>query len=307
MKKTKTVIIIAGPTASGKTALSLQLAAHFNTGIISADSRQCFKELNIGVAKPSADALNSIHHYFINSHSIQDVVNAQVFEQYALAAAAKIFEKNDIAIMVGGSGMYIKAFCEGLDEIPEIDINVRNKIVKTFEEKGINWLQIEVEKNDKEFWLQAEQKNPQRLMRALEVFFSTGKSITYFRKNSKQTRSFNIIKFGLELSKEQLHKNIKDRTNEMIAMGLIDEVILLKDYRYLNALQTVGYKEIFDFLNNKYELDCAIEKIKFHTKQYAKRQLTWFKKDKEIKWIEASNSKEPFISSILSVIWNKCK
>ena len=148
MKESKTVIIIAGPTASGKTALSLELASHFNTEIISADSRQCFKELNIGVAKPSTEALKSVKHYFINSHSIHDNVNAQVFEKYALHAVEKIFKKNDVAIMVGGTGMYIKAFCEGLDEIPEIDISIRNKIVKNYSEKGLSWLQNEVQKKD---------------------------------------------------------------------------------------------------------------------------------------------------------------
>ena len=182
MNDSKTVIIIAGPTASGKTALSLELASHFNTEIISADSRQCFRELNIGVAKPSEAELKSVKHHFINSHSIHDIINAQVFEKYALDAAEKIFQKNDIAIMVGGTGMYIKAFCEGLDEIPEIDTSVRNEIIKNYAEKGLSWLQNKVQQKDPLFWQQAEQKNPQRLMRALEVVTSTGKSITAFRK-----------------------------------------------------------------------------------------------------------------------------
>ncbi len=251
MNEQKTVIIIVGPTASGKTALSLKLASHFNTEIISADSRQCFRELNIGVAKPSEEELTFIHHYFINSHSIHDNVNAQVFEKYSLDAIEKIFQKNDIAIMVGGTGMYIKAFCEGLDEIPEIDMAVRDEIIKNYKEKGLPWLQTEVAKNDFVFWQQAEQKNPQRLMRALEVFLSTGKSITYFRQNKKQDRPFSIQKLGVQLSKEQLHKNIDNRTEEMITKGLVEEALSLKKYQHLNALQTVGYKEIFDYLNGK--------------------------------------------------------
>lgn len=285
MNKSKTVIIIAGPTASGKTALSLKLAAQYNTNIISADSRQCFKELNIGVAKPPVEALNSVKHYFINSHSIHDVVNAGVFEHYALNAVKEIFQENDTAIMVGGTGLYIKAFCEGFDVIPETDIVIRNEIIKNYIEKGLAWLQNEVEKKDPGFWLAAEQQNPQRLMRALEVFNATGKSINYFRQKIKQERPFKIIKTGLELPKEKLHKNIDERVDAMIASGLVDEVKLLYSYAHINALQTVGYKEIFDYLNGKCTLGKAIQNIKSHTKQYAKRQLTWFKKDKEYSWL----------------------
>ena len=182
----KTVIIIVGPTASGKTNISLMLAARFKTAIISADSRQCFKELNIGVAKPSVEALQSIKHYFINSHSIQDVVNAQVFEEYALAAVHEIFKNNDTAIMAGGTGMYIKAFSEGLDEIPETNLAIRNEIINNYKLKGLEWLQEDIKIKDPFFWNQSEQKNPQRLMRALEVIEATGRSITTFRKNKKQ-------------------------------------------------------------------------------------------------------------------------
>ncbi len=224
MKESKTVIIIVGPTASGKTALSLQLAAHFNTEIISADSRQCYKELNIGVAKPSQEELISIKHYFINSHSIHDNVNAQVFEKYALSATEEIFKKHNTAIMVGGTGMYIKAFCDGLDGIAEIDKNIRDKIIKNYTEKGLVWLQNEIQQKDPLFWQQAEQKNPQRLMRALEVIESTGKSITAFRTNNKVHRPFSIKKIGISLSKEQLHANIEKRVDEMINKGLVEEV-----------------------------------------------------------------------------------
>ena len=291
MNTKKTVIIIAGPTASGKTALSLQLAKHFNTEIISADSRQCFKELNIGVAKPTEQELQSIKHYFIDSHSIHDNVNAQVFEKYALKATEKIFQKNDVAIMVGGTGMYIKAFCEGLDETPEIDIDVRDEIIKNYKEKGFLWLQNEVEKKDPVFWKNAEQKNPQRLMRALEVIVSTGKSVTTFRTNKKIQRSFSIKKIGISMPKEQLHANINTRVDEMIRQGLIDEVKSLYPYKNLNALQTVGYKEIYNFLDKKITLPEAITQIKTNTKHYAKRQLTWFKKDKQITWIQSTNFK----------------
>jgi tRNA dimethylallyltransferase len=287
----KTVIIIAGPTASGKTALSLQLAKHFNTEIISADSRQCFKELNIGVAKPTEQELQSIKHYFIDSHSIHDNVNAQVFEKYALKAAEKIFQKSDVAIIVGGTGMYIKAFCEGIEEIPEIDIDVSGEIIKNYKEKGLLWLQNEVEKRDPVFWKNAEQQNPQRLMRAFEVIVSTGKSVTTFRTNKKIQRSFSIKKIGISMPKEQLHANINTRVVEMIRQGLIDEVKSLYPYKNLNALQTVGYKEIYNFLDKKITLPEAITQIKTNTKHYAKRQLTWFKKDKQITWIQSTNFK----------------
>ncbi len=299
MNKTKTVIIIVGPTASGKTDLSLQLAAHFNTSIISADSRQCFKELNIGVAKPSNEALHSIKHYFINSHSIHDTVNAQVFEQYALNAANEIFEKKDIAVMVGGTGMYIKAFCEGLDQIPEIDLSFRNEIIKGYKENGLEWLQHEVQKNDPEFWKNAEQKNPQRLMRALEVKQSTGISIVQYRKNRKAVRPFLIKKIGIELSLQQVYQNIEHRIDRMITEGLIEEVRSLLPYRNLNALQTVGYKEVFNFLDNKNSLIESINTIKTNTRHYAKRQLTWFKKDTTILWV-ANAQLHPVINLINS-------
>lgn len=282
--KQKTVIIIVGATASGKTQLSLQLARQYNTSIISADSRQCFKELNIGVAKPTAEELSSVKHYFINSHSIHDVVNAQVFESYALNAAEEIFKENDVAVMAGGTGMYIKAFCEGLDDIPNVDATIRDAIIKSYHQNGLEWLQNEIKKDDPLFWEHAEQKNPQRLMRALEVYRATGKSITTFQKKKNVTRPFNIKKIGIHLSKTQLHANINNRVDEMIKAGLADEVKSLMPYRNLNPLQTVGYREIFEYLDGIISLDQCIEKIKSNTRQYAKRQVTWFKKDKEINW-----------------------
>ena len=288
MKQQK-VIIIVGPTASGKTSLSLQLAAHYKTSIISADSRQCFHELNIGVAKPPGEALHAIKHYFINSHSIHDVVNAQVFETYALNAAQEIFKKNDVAIMAGGTGMYIKAFCDGLDEIPEVELSLREQIINAYKEKGLAWLQQEVQEKDPGFWVVAEQQNPQRLMRALEVVGSTGRSITAFRNNVNKERPFNIIKIGIDISKPQLHANIEKRTDEMVAEGLVEEVGSLYAFKHINALQTVGYKEIFEYMEGKFSLAEAVNQIKINTRQYAKRQLTWFRKDKTIHWLAGGN------------------
>jgi len=288
MKQQK-VIIIVGPTASGKTSLSLQLAAHYKTSIISADSRQCFHELNIGVAKPPGEALHAIKHYFINSHSIHDVVNAQVFETYALNAAQEIFKKNDVAIVAGGTGMYIKAFCDGLDEIPEVELSLREQIINAYKEKGLAWLQQEVQEKDPGFWAVAEQQNPQRLMRALEVVGSTGRSITAFRNNVNKERPFNIIKIGIDISKPQLHANIEKRTDEMMAEGLVEEVGSLYAFKHINALQTVGYKEIFEYMEGKFSLAEAVNQIKINTRQYAKRQLTWFRKDKTIHWLAGGN------------------
>ena len=279
-----TVIIITGPTASGKTALAIKFAQHFNTSIISADSRQCFKELNIGVAKPSKEELSAVKHYFIDSHSIHENVTAQVFEQYALHAAEEIFAQNRIAIMAGGTGLYIKAFCESLDAVPEIDATVRKNIIDNYEAYGLQWLQNEIKVNDPGFWKTAEQQNPQRLMRALEVKLSAGTSILDFRKGKKKERPFNIIKLGLEILKEQLHANIENRTNAMLTHGLVKEALTLSEYRKINALQTVGYKELYEYFDGLIPLDTAIEKIKQNTRQYAKRQLTWFKKDTAIQW-----------------------
>jgi tRNA dimethylallyltransferase len=280
----KTCIVIVGPTAVGKTSLAVQTALHFKTKIISADSRQCFKELNIGVAKPSAAELKQVEHYFISSHSIKDEMNAAVFEQYALEKINDIFKDNEVAVMVGGTGLYVKSFCNGIDEVPVIDPAIREKIIADFEWEGLEWLQKEVEKTDPLFFAKGEIKNPQRLMRALEVKLSTGKSIIEFQTQQKKQRDFNIIKIGLELPKEQLHKNINSRVDAMMKAGLLEEVKKLVPHKKLNALQTVGYRELFGHLAGDLLLEDAIEIIKINTRQYAKRQMTWFKKDEEVNW-----------------------
>jgi tRNA dimethylallyltransferase len=280
----KTMIVIAGPTAVGKTPVAIELARHFKTEIISADSRQCFKELNIAVAKPSPEQLRQVKHHFINTHSVKDEVNAKVFEEYALGATQKIFSVHDIAMMVGGTGLYIKTFCEGIDEVPVIDTEIRNVIVTNYNNGGIEWLREQVQQNDAEFFLTGEIQNPQRMMRALEVKMSTGRSILSFQSREKKKRDFAIIKIGLQLPKEQLHHNINTRVDEMIGKGLVQEVKGLQPFKHFNALQTVGYSEIFDYLDGKFSLDEAINAIKTNTRQYAKRQMTWFRKDKEIKW-----------------------
>ena len=283
--RNKTCVIIVGPTAVGKTSLAIELAQHFNTQIISADSRQCYKELNIGVAKPSPGQLQKVKHYFINSHSIQDEVNAKVFEEYSLLKANEIFKQNDIAVMVGGTGLYIKAFCEGMDEVPVVDAEMKKVIITNYNNGGLEWLRDEVKKTDPIFFYKGEIKNPQRMMRALEVKLSTGRSIIDFQSHKKKERDFKIIKIGLQLPKEELHQNINNRIEDMMNNGLLDEVKSLSAFKNLNALQTVGYKELFDHLDGNISLDEAIEKIKLNTRRYAKRQLTWFqKKGRKVTW-----------------------
>lgn len=279
-----TVILIAGPTAVGKTAMAIAIAKHFNTSIISADSRQCFKEMSIGTAKPSAAELAAVHHYFINSHSIQEKTDAALFENYALAAADTIFKTNNVAVMVGGTGMYIRAFCEGLDAIPTINETVQSEVRNSYEANGLEWLQDTVAAEDPEYFASGETQNPQRLTRALEVKRSTGKSIRSFQNKQPVTRPFNIIKIGLELPRPELNNRIHQRVDAMLKDGLLNEVKQLLPYQQLNALQTVGYKEIFDHLNGLCSLEAATEFIKTNTRQYAKRQMTWFKKDAAFKW-----------------------
>lgn len=288
----KTVIIIVGPTAVGKTAVAIAVAKHFQTEIISADSRQCFKELNIGVARPSEKELQQVKHHFIASHSIHEEVNAASFEKYAMEKTYNLFEEHDVVVMVGGTGLYIKAFCEGLDEIPGIQTEIRSTIVTDYNNNGIQWLQEQIKKHDPDYGVQGEIYNPQRIMRALEVKLSTGRSILEFRKHKKSERDFNIIKIGLALPKEELHRNINIRADAMIEAEFLNEVKELAPYKELNALQTVGYSEIFNYLDNKISLPGAIERIKINTRQYAKRQMTWFKKDKEIQWFAPAQLNE---------------
>lgn len=289
------MILVIGPTAVGKTALALRIAQLLNTEIISADSRQCYRELNIGVAKPTLAELELVPHYFINSHSVYDDVNAAVFEQYALQAAANIFSKHSVAVMVGGSGLYVDAFCNGLDNIPPVPPDLRNSIIQNYHQKGLVWLQEQIKKSDPVFWEQAEQQNPQRLMRALEVMEATGKSVIHFCSKKNVPRPFRILKIGLELPRQELYQRINERVCTMIEAGLVEEVKSLQPLQQLNALQTVGYKEVFDYLNGFVSLNRAIELIQLNTRHYAKRQITWFKKDSSIQWTHPDTISNQFL------------
>lgn len=279
-----TVYIIVGPTAVGKTSFAISLAQHLKTEIISADARQCYAELSIGVARPSLEELSKVPHHFIASHSVNETVNAQVFENYALAKADELFKTHHSAVMVGGTGLYIKAFCEGLDLIPAIDPAIREDIIKQYEKLGLRWLQKEVSVKDPMYWAKGEQQNPQRLMRALEVVLGTGASIISFQNKNKVTRPFNIVKLGLELPRAQLYEKINQRVFTMVENGLEQEVRNLAPHFHLNALQTVGYSEWMPYFEGSLSKEKVIENIQQNTRHYAKRQMTWFKKDFDITW-----------------------
>lgn len=284
---TPTVYIVVGPTAVGKTAYAIELAKKLKTEIISADARQCFKELNIGVARPTTSELNAVKHHFIASHSIHEPVNAGVFETYALEKTADLLNQYGSVVMVGGTGLYIKAFAEGMDAIPAIDPAIRLQIQNDLSNNGLAWLQGQVEKLDPTYWAAAdlgEQQNAQRLSRALEVVLGTGQSILDFQQQQKKHRPFAIQKIGLEMPRAQLYDRINQRVLQMVEMGLEEEVRSLVPQFNLNALQTVGYQEWLPYFEGKQSKDAVINAIQQNTRHYAKRQMTWFKKDATIQW-----------------------
>lgn len=281
----KTLLVIVGPTAVGKTALAIKLAVQFNTVIISADSRQFYREMSIGTAKPSHEELSSVKHYFINSHSINESFTAGDFEKQSLALLDDLFKIHNVVILAGGSGLYVKAVCEGFDEFPETGTQIREKLNNEFSENGIEVLQEKLKIADPAYYQTVDINNPQRLIRALEVYESTGIPYSVYRKSILNTRAFNIVKLGLNLPRPVLYERINERVDIMVKQGLIAEVQSLLPFRNLNPLNTVGYTELFDFFDGKTDLNTAISSIKQNTRRFAKRQLTWFRKDKEINWV----------------------
>ncbi len=275
---TKKLYVVAGPTASGKTAFAIQLAQYFQTSIVSADSRQCYQEMTIGTAKPSIIELETVPHFFINSHSIFEEVNAAQYEDLALSHLENLFKEKEVVVVCGGTGLYIQALCEGLDTMPSINKSIETEVNKTYNEKGIQWLQEAVHQEDPLFYSQGEIHNPARLLRALIFKKSVGKSILHYRTGEKKQRNFEVHYFVLDLPREQLYQRINQRVDTMMQQGLLNEVQELYPYKHLKNLQTVGYSELFDFLEGKYSLPQAVEKIKQHTRNYAKRQITWFKR-----------------------------
>nr|WP_090528566.1 tRNA (adenosine(37)-N6)-dimethylallyltransferase MiaA [Mucilaginibacter sp. NFR10] len=283
----KTLIVVAGPTAVGKTAAAIKLAQHFNTVVVSADSRQFFREMSIGTAKPDESELAAAKHYFINSHSISESFSVGDFEKQGLALLDELFKVHDKVILAGGSGLYIKAICEGFDNLPVADISVREKLNQQLEREGITTLQKQLQQVDPDYYTQVDLNNPQRIIRALEVFETSGKPFSSYRNATVNKRPFNIIKLALDMPREKLYERINLRVDLMVKQGLIQEVKSLLPYRELNALNTVGYSELFDYFDGKTSLDEALLLIKQNTRRFAKRQLTWFRKDKDFVWFDA--------------------
>lgn len=282
----KTLIVIVGPTAIGKTALAIDVARFFGTEIISADSRQFFREMAIGTAKPSAEELQAARHHFIDSHSIQEEFTVGDFENQSMEVLNGIFANHDVAVMVGGSGLYINALCHGFDELPKAPPEIRNALNQLFAEKGIVALQEMLQKADPDYFREVDIHNPQRLIRALEVWETTGRPFSEYRTRQVKTRPFRIITIGLNMAREKLYARINHRVDLMIEAGLVEEVRALLPFRHLNALNTVGYSELFGYFDHTVSLDEAVDKIKQNTRRFAKRQITWFKRSEGIVWFD---------------------
>ncbi len=290
--KEKVLVVIAGPTAIGKTALGIKVAKHFKTEIISADSRQFFVEMSIGTAKPSLDELAEVPHHFINSHSIKEQVSVGSYEKEVLVKLEELFTKHNIVVMVGGSGLYINAILNGFDELPAVDLNIRSELNNKLENEGLAVLQEELLKHDPVYYHEVEINNPQRVIRALEIYHSTGKPFSSFRTGIKKQRTFNSILIGLNSDRKELYNRINNRVDLMMQEGLLEEVKSLTAYKDLNSLNTVGYSELFAFLDGESSLQEAIDQIKQNTRRFAKRQITWFKKLEGMNWFQPGEERE---------------
>jgi tRNA dimethylallyltransferase len=273
----KYLVVIAGPTAAGKTDLAIEIAKHYHTEIISADSRQFYQELNAGTAKPAEEQLRQVKHHFINNKSITELYGAGHFEKEAIQLLHQLFKKHDVVVMVGGSGLYISAVLNGVDEFDEVPAELRIRLTSEYKSRGLAWLQEEVKKADPGYFETIDKNNPQRLLRALEVCVHSGKPYSEFISRKKTAREFIPVKILINPPREQLYKNINTRADEMMKKGFLNETKALLPFRHHNALKTVGYNELFEYLDGKTTLDQAVEKIRQHTRNYAKRQITWFK------------------------------
>jgi tRNA dimethylallyltransferase len=281
----KLLIAVVGPTASGKTNFAIELAQRFETEIISADARQVYRELNIGTAKPTPQQLATVKHHFVSCQSVSQVFDAGSFEQQALEVIRELFEKKDVVVLAGGSGLFVQAVCEGFDDIIPIDESVRENVIADFKQRGILFLQQELKSVDPDYFERVDTQNPMRLMRAVEVFRASGKPYSSFRGNKAKKRDFAITKIGLDLPREQLYERINKRVDAMIKAGLEQEVRELQVYKDLIPLKTLGYTEFFDYFDGKISLPTCIELIKRNSRRYAKRQLSWFRRDVQTKWL----------------------
>ena len=297
MSSDKTLIVITGPTAVGKTALCLDIAQHFGIPIINADSRQIYKELKIGTASPTNEQLSKVKHYFVGSLSLNDYYSASLFEQQTLEILEREFSTSNYALMAGGSMMYIDAVCNGIDDIPTVDDNTREALKARLSSEGLEILVQELKELDPEYYEIVDKQNPRRVVHGLEICLMTGKTYTSFRKREKKQRPFSIVKIGLNREREELYNRINQRVDQMMAEGLLEEAKSLYPMRQMNALNTVGYKEMFAYLDGTWTLEEAVERIKGNTRRSARKQLTWYKKDEQIKWFHPDD-KEKIISYI---------
>jgi len=304
LKNMKYLITIIGPTAIGKTSLSIDLAQHFNCDIISCDSRQFFKEMRIGTAVPSPEELAGAQHHFIQNKSIFENYTVGDFEKEAITKLNKLFLTNDYVVMVGGSGLYVDAVLKGFDNFPEINSSVREEVTSNYEKSGIEYLQTELEKRDPNYFEVVAKENPQRMMRALEVCIGSGKPYSSFLNQKKNTRNFTPILIGLEAERSVIYHRINQRVDIMMNEGLLAEAKELFPHKDLNALQTVGYRELFSHFEGEISLEFAIEEIKKNTRRFAKRQLTWFKRNEETKWFDYLTNRNEIINYITGLIHN---
>lgn len=293
----KTLIVIAGPTASGKTAFSIQLAKALNTVIISADSRQFYREMSIGTAAPTPEELLQVKHYFIHNISVEDKYDVADYEREVLQLLDELFKTHDNVILTGGSSLFIDAVCNGIDEMPDVEPEIRLKVEKLLQDGCIPALADEVQRLDPEYFAIVDQHNPRRLQRALEICYQTGKTFTSFRQNHTAQRDFNIVKYALLWNRQELIERIDKRVDLMMEQGLLEEAKALYPKRHLNALNTVGYKELFAYIDGQCTLGEAVEQIKIHTRQYAKRQMTWLRRDSSYKWITNDEMDEVLTAS----------
>jgi len=286
------LIVITGPTAVGKTALTLEIAQHYGIPVINADSRQIYKELKIGTASPTAEQLNQARHYFVATKSIQEYYNASMYEQEVLSLLHVLFNHSPIQLMSGGSMMYIDAVCNGIDDIPTVREDIREEMKRRYQEEGLESLCEDLKRLDPEHYEVVDRQNYRRVIHALEVCYQTGKTYTSFRTQTKKKRPFQIIKIGLNRERNELYNRINQRVDAMMENGLVDEAKSVYQYKEVNALNTVGYKEIFDYMDGRWSLDEAIERIKGNTRRYARKQLTWYKRDERVRWFHPSQKLE---------------
>ncbi len=300
-KMRKTLIVVLGPTGIGKSDLAIEVAQHFNTEIISADSRQVYKELSIGTAVPPNEDLEKVTHHLIQSHSIHDYFSAALYEKLALAKIEELFENKNQLVLTGGSMMYIDSLCYGIDDIPNADPDIRFKLVEEFKEKGLEHMRLQLKQLDPVYYDQVDLKNPKRILHALEICLSSGRTYSSMRTQQRKTRPFQIIKIGLNRDRQELYDRINLRVDKMVEAGLLEEARSVYKFRDLNSLNTVGYKELFAYFNGETDLDSAIDLIKRNSRRYAKKQLSWFRRDESIKWFKPEE-KDKIIEFISSTI-----